>query len=414
MASSSHSRFLLPWLSLGSCIEYYDFVIYGLLVKELGTIFFPPSDPHASVIQAFLIFAVGYSARFLGGALAGILGDKFGRRPVFLWITGCMALSTGAIGLLPSYESVGLLAPVLLTICRFIQGMSFGGEIPGATIILGEFNSRNALGLKFGILLSSTTLGALLATASLALLFRLLSLEQIIADGWRIPFIVGSFFGIVLLLLRWSLPETPIFTSLQQKASTPLTHLKLFLSHFKKGSPLFLGTLFASLIIVNLFFPYYISTYFEYSQNLIYTAITTSLVLSLFITPYIGRYTESKDRHLFFSRVCLIYAFAGSLSFFLLTFQSVLCLFLFLGIHQTFISCLFSTYFIIMFQSFPAKIRYTLVSVSYSGIFALAAFLPSLLSTFLPIVGPSLVPLFLSVAALISWWSTKHLSSSKT
>jgi MHS family proline/betaine transporter-like MFS transporter len=204
--------------SLGGALEYYDFVLYGIFTKEIGQAFFPAADPLTSQLASFLVFAVGFFARPIGGLILGPLGDRFGRRGVFLFSMLVVSLSTLAIGLLPGYASWGVGASVCLVLLRVIQGFCLGGELPGATAYAVEAAPRHP-GLACGVVFALVNSGVLAAAlVSLAINLALPPAEAG-AWGWRIGFMIGGGLGLVAMFARRALEESPAFTALTEKPS---------------------------------------------------------------------------------------------------------------------------------------------------------------------------------------------------
>jgi MFS family permease len=178
---------------VGSALEYYDFVIYGTAAGLVfPKIFFPQSNPTAATVASFATFGVGYVARPIGSFILGHLGDRFGRKPVLIGTLLLMGLSTFLVGCLPTYDSVGLLAPVLLVLLRLLQGLSAAGEQAGANSMSFEHSPNNRRGFFTSWTLSGTQGGQVLAPAVFLPLAALLSEEQLLSWGWRIPFLLSA------------------------------------------------------------------------------------------------------------------------------------------------------------------------------------------------------------------------------
>ena len=206
----------LALASLGGALEFYDFVVFVFFATTMGALFFPADMPGwLKQVQTFGIFAAGYLARPLGGIVMAHFGDLSGRKRMFMLSILLMAIPTLLMGLLPTYAQIGVLAPILLLLLRILQGAAIGGEAPGAWVFVSEHvapGRRNfacgslSLGLLAGILLGS--LVALLVNANL-------DDAQLLAWGWRVPFVLGGVFGLLALYLRRQLHETPVFAQLQ-------------------------------------------------------------------------------------------------------------------------------------------------------------------------------------------------------
>jgi MFS family permease len=186
-------------------LEYYDFLIYFSLIPYISELFFPKSSPVAALLYTLLVFAVGYFARPLGAIFFGHIGDKYGRRNALLGDAVTMAVATITIASLPTYSEVGVLAPILLTIFRFLQGFGYGGEAGGGVVWALEFASPKWRGLVNGVLNSSMSVATLLATGLLLLVSAYYPLPTI---GWRILFLSGAVVVIVGLVTRLLAPES--------------------------------------------------------------------------------------------------------------------------------------------------------------------------------------------------------------
>ncbi|HQS83685.1 MAG: hypothetical protein B7Y25_01820 [Alphaproteobacteria bacterium 16-39-46] len=394
-------RRITLWVSMGSLVEYYDFVVYAMMTKYIALLFFPTEDKSLAILQSFLIFAVGYFARPFGGTIIGIMGDRFGRKPAFLMLTGLMSFSTFAIGFLPTYEKLGLSAPFLLLICRILQGVSYAGELPGATTIIGEFSPQKSLGRYTSFIISSTSIGAILATLILYFLTSTLEDPQILAFGWRLPFIIGGVLGFVLLALRLKLLETPAFQSAPAQSQNSFfvlikDHYKVVLQGFS------LTAFFSALILLNLFFPYYIPTFFGFTSKEVYFGITVSLVFSAVILPFCGRFSDLFPKRNILIKTSLTYVLLCGPLFSLLFLQNSMILILFLIVHQLFIALFGTSYFPVMVHLFPTQVRYTGIAFCYNVTFAFMALLPSLLTSLMSVSNFWATPVMICLFALIS------------
>lgn len=194
-------------LSWGHALEWYDWAIFGLLSVYLGATFFPADNPVASTLNALAVFAVGFVARPLGGAVFGFVADRFGRRKIMIFAIGAVALGSFIIGVLPGYETIGIAAPIIVVAARLLQGLSAGVEAPLGTAYALELVPGRP-GYVAGFFAFFNNLGNLLAPLSIFCISALLGPEALAAYGWRIPFIIGGALGLIVLWLRRTLPET--------------------------------------------------------------------------------------------------------------------------------------------------------------------------------------------------------------
>jgi MHS family shikimate/dehydroshikimate transporter-like MFS transporter len=196
---------------VGTALEWYDFFIYGTAAALVfGQLFFPQFDPAVGTLTAFATFAVAFLFRPLGGILFGHLGDRIGRRATLIVTTLVMGLSTGVIGLLPTYESIGLWAPALLVLMRVLQGLGAGAEFGGASTLLAEHAPPARRGYYCSYAQLGVQVGLVLATVSF-LLVGLLPDEQLYSWGWRVPFVASFLMIAVALYVRLRVEESPVF-----------------------------------------------------------------------------------------------------------------------------------------------------------------------------------------------------------
>lgn len=200
--------------SLGGSLEFYDFVVYGFFAHYIAARFFPASDPLVSMLLTFSVLAIGYVIRPLGGIMLSSLGDRIGRRPVFIASIVVMTVATICIGLLPDYATWGVAAPIALITLRVLQGFCVGGELPGAITYAVEAAPHRA-GLAGGIIICAVNTGVMLATIVNLVVQSALSPADAAVYGWRIAFLVGGLCGVGSYLLRRKLDESPEFAKMQ-------------------------------------------------------------------------------------------------------------------------------------------------------------------------------------------------------
>ncbi|WP_237684213.1 MFS transporter [Pseudaminobacter soli (ex Zhang et al. 2022)] len=203
---------------IGTTIEFYDFYIYGIAAALVfNGIFFPSLDPAVGMIAAFATFAVGFVARPLGAIVFGHYGDRIGRKAMLVASLLTMGAATVLIGLLPTYESIGIAAPILLCLLRFLQGIGLGGEWGGAALVATEFAPKKRRGLFGSLPQLGSAPGFLLSNGIFLCLSLLLTDEQFSAWGWRIPFLLSTVLIIFGLYIRLSIAETPVFQRVLDK-----------------------------------------------------------------------------------------------------------------------------------------------------------------------------------------------------
>lgn len=197
---------------LGTAMEFMDFQLYSLAAAVVfNKIFFPDVSPAVGLIAAMATYGVGYVARLAGAIFFGRMGDRIGRRKVLFITIAMMGASTTLIGALPTYATIGILAPILLVALRLIQGFGAGAEIAGATTMLAEYAPAQRRGVIASLVCLGTNSGTLVASGSWALLLALLTEEQLLDWGWRIPFLLSFVLMIFAVWLRRNLKESPVF-----------------------------------------------------------------------------------------------------------------------------------------------------------------------------------------------------------
>lgn len=198
-------------MAIGNAMEWFDFGVYSYIAVTLGKVFFPSSNPTAQLLATFGTFAAAFLVRPLGGMVFGPLGDRIGRKRVLAMTMIMMAIGTFCIGLIPSYGSIGIFAPMLLLLARLLQGFSTGGEYGGAATFIAEFSPDKKRGFMSSFLEFGTLVGYVLGAGVVAVLTATLSQESLLSWGWRIPFLVAGPLGLIGLYIRMKLEETPAF-----------------------------------------------------------------------------------------------------------------------------------------------------------------------------------------------------------
>lgn len=215
---------------LGNALEFYDFSLYGVFALVIAQNFFPSSNKELALLYTLGGYAVGFFMRPLGSLLFGYIGDKAGRRKALSLSIVLMGIPTGMIGLIPTYEQIGMAAPILLLTCRLLQGVCLGGENNGSAIFLLEHAQRTNRGLLGGLILTGGAIGSITGTVLGSIL-----LNPVYPSWyWRIPFLLGLLISLVGFYLRYKTQETPAFIAYQQERKTPL---KAPLKEVLKESP---------------------------------------------------------------------------------------------------------------------------------------------------------------------------------
>jgi metabolite-proton symporter len=392
---------------IGTAIEFYDFYIYGLAVAMvIGPVFFPGSDPAAQALNAFLTFGIAFLARPLGALLFGHFGDKIGRKTTLVVSLLVMGVSTTLIGVLPSYEMVGWVAPALLCLLRFGQGIGLGGEWGGAALLAAEYAPEGKRGW-FGMFPQlGPPIGFLFAVGSFLLLSNILDDAQFRAWGWRIPFLASAALVIVGLYVRLKLAETPVFAkAMQSRQPVKLPLAELLVNH---AAPLLLG----ALSIVVCYALFYMTTVFALSYGVTTLGIPRQQFLSmlcvavLFMAAATPLAAIAGDR---FGRrpVLLVAGSSAFLSGFLLAPMlgsgSPWQITAFLSIELFLMGATFAPLGALLPELFPTAVRYTGAGAAYNlgGILG-ASLAPYIAQQLVLHGGLAWVGGYISVAAAIS------------
>jgi MFS transporter, MHS family, shikimate and dehydroshikimate transport protein len=271
---------------LGTAVEFYDFLVYGTVAALVfGELFFPGADPAVGTIAAFGTFAAGYVARPIGGIVFGHFGDRLGRKNMLLLTMGLMGGASFLIGLLPTYDTVGVWAPVLLITLRVVQGIAIGGEWGGATLMVVEHAGEKRRGLWSSFTQMGAPLGSLISAAVVALVSTLPK-DQFAAWGWRVPFLLSVLLLGVGLFVRLKVVESPLFAEVKKdRAESRLPILDVL----RRPKPVLLaccvgiGAFTAQSLLTSYLIAY--ATGIGYPRPQVLTALTVSAAVALVVLP---------------------------------------------------------------------------------------------------------------------------------
>ncbi len=228
--NSEPYRYNIPFVigasAAGTTIEWYDFYLYGVLATLFATQFYPPGNEVTALLATLATFGAGFAVRPFGAVFFGRIGDLVGRKFTFLVTISLMGGATTLIGILPTYDTIGLLAPILLVLIRLLQGLALGGEYGGAAIYVAEHSPDNKRGLFTSWIQTTATFGLLLALVVIGITRVTLGEEAFAAWGWRIPFLLSAVLVGIALYIRLKLRETPLFTRLKNAGNASTQPLK--------------------------------------------------------------------------------------------------------------------------------------------------------------------------------------------
>lgn len=221
---SKEEKKILGLSALGGMLELYDFAIYGTFAIYFSKLFFPSDNSYITLLETYMVFMLGFILRPVGGLLFSHLGDEFGRKKVLVFTILLMGVSSIGIACLPTYGQIGITATILLLCMRLLQGLAVGGELPTTFVYISESMTNKRI-LAFGITMTGVFSGYLFAALINFIMTELMTKEQIIAYGWRIPFLIGGIICFISFKIRQSLRETKAFQEIMSKPKLPLLQL---------------------------------------------------------------------------------------------------------------------------------------------------------------------------------------------
>lgn len=409
--TNSRSKVLVASL-VGTAIEFFDFYIYATAaVIVFPHIFFPQGDPTAATLQSLATFAIAFIARPIGSALFGHFGDRVGRKVTLVASLLTMGISTVVIGLLPSYDTIGILAPLLLALARFGQGLGLGGEWGGAALLATENAPAHRRALYGSFPQLGAPIGFFFANGTFLLLSWLLTDDQFMAWGWRVPFILSAALVIVGLYVRVSLHETPVFAKVAQAGKQVKVPMKTLFRRYKK--PTILG-IFIMLATYTLFYimTVYSMTYstasvpqgLGFNRNDVLWMLMMAVLGFGLMVPVAGWLADTYGR-----RKSMIVITTVILLFALFLFNPLLgsgeplrvMLFLLIGLGL--MGLTFGPMGALLPELFPTEVRYTGASFSYNVASILGASVAPYIATWLQTrYGLGYVGYYLAAMALIT------------
>ncbi|MBT5223422.1 MAG: MFS transporter [Gammaproteobacteria bacterium] len=388
----------------GNLLEWFDFSVYGFFAVTIGKNFFPKEDPVAQVIAAFGIFAIGFLMRPVGGILLGYIGDRYGRQKAMLISVAAMAISTFLVGVLPTYATIGIAAPLLLLLFRMIQGLSVGGEYTTSIVYMVEHGSPKHRGLIGSFATIGAVVGILLGSAFGSVLAASMSAQDLQEWGWRIPFLCGLLLGIAGFFLRRG-PDT-------DKPISKVTHnpLKMALGQHKRVMAQVAGMSLMSAIVFYLIFVYMVTWLETVDRILPSLALEINTISMLVLLPIMlgaGALSDRvSPRKIMLVAAALTAIFAWPLLW-LMNTQNLLHM----ALGQIGFAILVGTYLGVlpayMVQSIAPAVRCTAAGLSYNITLGIAGGCTPILATWMvSTLNDDLSPAFMVIAAaIISFYS---------
>lgn len=364
---------------IGATIEWYDFFLYGVTAGLVfNKLYFPNSDPLISTLLAYVTFAVGFLARPLGGFIFGHFGDKIGRKAMLVMTLMIMGVSTFLIGLLPTYDQIGLWAPLSLLTLRVMQGIGLGGEWGGAVLMAYEYAPKEKRGLYASIPQIGLSIGLCLASGVVALLSSLLTEQQFLSWGWRIAFLLSAAMVAVGIYIRLNVMETPEFAQLKKSGKEANFPFMEMIRKYPKNVLAGMGARYIDGVFFNIFGVFSI-TYLTQTLKISRTqsligVMAAALVMCVFI-PIFGALSDKLGRTKVYAWGSLITALSAFPAFWLMTSNSSNIMLVWLAIIIPFgvlYASIYGPEAALFAELFDTRVRYTGISFVYqfSGIFA--------------------------------------------
>jgi metabolite-proton symporter len=404
-AQASSVRRVIVASLIGTSLEWYDFFIYGTAAALVfNKLFFPHFDPLVGTLLAFTTYAVGFVARPLGGVVFGHYGDKLGRKNVLVLTLLIMGIGTFLIGLLPTYGSIGVWAPVLLVVLRFLQGLGLGGEWGGAVLMTLESGSQHRRGLNASWPQVGVPAGLLLANGVLSLMGAITSDAAFLDWGWRVPFLLSGVLVLVGLWIRLSITESPLFREVEEhdaKVKAPIVDVlrtypwRVLLAI---GARVGVDVAFYTFI---LFVTTYVVTYLGLPNSYALNAVLIAAAVQVFLIPWFGVLSDRFGRrpvYLFGAVgaaiwVWVFFALLDTGQFVLIALATVVALF--------FHAAMYGPQASFIAELFPTRVRYTGASMGYQLAGILGGALAPIISVALLNRYDSSVPVSVYVVAVL-------------
>ncbi|GAA1297513.1 MFS transporter [Pseudonocardia xinjiangensis] len=354
---------------VGTSLEWYDFFIYGTAAALVfNHLFFPSFDPLVGTLLAFTTYAVGFVARPLGGIVFGHYGDKVGRKNVLVATLLLMGVATFAIGLMPTYETIGVWAPILLVLLRFLQGLGLGGEWGGAVLMTLESGDPTKRGLNASWPQVGVPIGLLLANGVLSLMGGVTGDDAFMSWGWRVPFLLSGLLVLVGLWIRLTVAESPLFREVetkQVKARAPIVDV---LQRYPRQVLLAVGArvgVDVAFYIFVLFITTYVVTYLKLPQSYALNAVLIAAACQVVFIPFFGSLSDRIGRRPVYLAGAVGAAIWTFAFFALLDTGNFLLIVLAAVVALVFHAAMYGPQASFIAEMFPTQVRYSGASMGY-------------------------------------------------
>ncbi|MBD2760524.1 MFS transporter [Yimella sp. cx-573] len=388
---------------IGNFVEWFDYAVYGYLATTIAVVFFPEQDRHAALLATYALFAVSFIIRPIGGFFWGNLGDRIGRKNALALSILIMSGATFCIGLLPTYNSVGLLAPGLLLLIRLVQGFSAAGEYAGSSAFLVEYAPPRKRGLYAAVVPASTAAGLLLGSLMAAAMSALLTESQMNGWGWRIPFLLAAPMGLIGRYIREKLEDTPEFRAMAEKDTAVKAPTRELLTTYWRTGLIASGAVLLNAVgfyVILSYMPTYLSEEMGVGKTQSFIATTIALLTYVFFILLTGMLSDRFGRRkvLITASICFIlftvpaFALLDTTSFTVIVLIQVL-----LGGMLTLNDGTLPSF---LAELFPTHVRYSGFAVSFNLSNALFGGTAPFMATFLiGATGSKLAPAWYLVGA---------------
>ncbi|MFG3337975.1 glycine betaine/L-proline transporter ProP [Streptomyces tendae] len=393
--------------ALGNAMEWFDFGVYSYIAVTLGKVFFPSGNPTAQLLSTFGAFAAAFLVRPLGGMVFGPLGDRVGRQKVLAVTMIMMAAGTFAIGLIPSYATIGVWAPVLLLAARLVQGFSTGGEYAGASTFIAEYAPDKRRGFLGSWLEFGTLAGYIGGAGLVTLMTALLSDGDLMSWGWRIPFLIAGPMGIVGLYLRMRLEETPAFAAEVAKAET--ARVKVPLREMVTGQWRALLLCVGLVLVFNVtdymllsYMPSYLTSELEYDETHGLLVVLGVMALMMVVQPFAGALTDRVGRRPVIAAGCAGFLLLSVPALLLIREGSLLAVALGMGALGMLLVCFTASMPSALPALFPTRVRYGSLSIGFNvSVSLFGGTTPLVVTALIGATGDMMMPAYYMMAAAV-------------
>ncbi|MGW0205176.1 glycine betaine/L-proline transporter ProP [Streptomyces sp. NPDC003233] len=393
--------------AIGNAMEWFDFGVYSYIAVTLGKVFFPSGNPTAQLLSTFGAFAAAFLVRPLGGMVFGPLGDRVGRQKVLAITMIMMAAGTFAIGLIPSYASIGVGAPLLLLAARLVQGFSTGGEYAGASTFIAEYAPDKKRGF-FGSWLEFGTLAGYIGGAGLVtLMTALLSSHDLVSWGWRIPFLIAGPMGIIGLYLRMRLEETPAFAAevAKAEAARPKVPLREMVAGQWKALLLCMGLVLVFNVtdyMLLSYMPSYLTSELKYDETHGLLVVLGVMALMMIVQPFAGALTDRVGRRPVIAAGCAGFLFLSIPALLLIREGSLVAVGLGMGALGLLLVCFTAAMPAALPALFPTRVRYGSLSIGFNvSVSLFGGTTPLVVTALIGATGNMMMPAYYMMAAAV-------------